>query len=148
MTVHRGGTCGTHSVNVPRGQSRSGRSSRRLTRNKPMTCPQARTSRGRVTTTSCTLPEGVPHCGHAAGAVTSAHTVSRPSASRSAPVTRTPSIPSSTVPVSWASAGPLFMIVTNQDHRTRAPMTREATRAKAQLPGHDPPTALLHGNGP
>jgi hypothetical protein len=76
-----------------RGQSPSGHSSRRSTRNRSMTRPDARTSRGRARPTSRTLSENVPHHGHAAGTATSAHTISRPSAPRSASVTRTPSIP-------------------------------------------------------
>ncbi len=46
VIVQRGGSCGTDSVNVSAGQSFSAHSIRRLTRQKSVSCPQARTSRG------------------------------------------------------------------------------------------------------
>jgi hypothetical protein len=66
-------------------------------------------------------------------------TVNRPSASSSAPVTVTPSSPSSSDAVSWAGAGPWLLIVTNQDHRARASFTPAATRINLPHIDHNPP---------
>ena len=136
---HRGGSCGTHSVNVPVQQLETGHSIRRLTRNKSASSPQIRTSCGAVTTYWCTFSETVPHSGHDAGAVIFAQTDSRPPGSLSASVTITPSIPSITDAVSWAGADPGTLIVTNRDHRVRAPAAPAATRTAAQHYGYDPP---------
>jgi hypothetical protein len=65
---HRGGTAGTHSVNVSRGHCWFRPLRRALTHRKSTTSPARRTSRGRVTTVSCTRPETVPQPGHAAAA--------------------------------------------------------------------------------
>ncbi len=68
VSRHRGGTDGTHSVNVLRGHSRFSRFRRTLTHRRSTTSPARRTSRGRVTTISCTRPDTVPQPGHAAAA--------------------------------------------------------------------------------
>ena len=128
MIVQRGGSCGTGSVNVSAGQSFPAHFIRRLTRQKSVSCPQARTSRGVTVTYWCTFSETVPQPGHIAGRVILAQTVSRPPAPRSASVTSTPSIPNSTDAVSWAGAGPLFSIVTNQDLRARTRISSAPTR--------------------
>jgi hypothetical protein len=117
---HRGGTCGGRSVNVPRDRS-------------SFPLPAG------VLQEEIDFPAAVPDVPwpgyhplvhrfgnrpaprHAAGREILAQTVSRPQALSSASVSVTPSIPSSTDAVSWAGASsPLFLIVTNRDHRVRA----------------------------
>ena len=65
---HRGGSGGTHSVNVLRGHSRLPHLRRTLTQRRSTGSAARRTSRGRASTVSCTRPETVPHSGHAAAA--------------------------------------------------------------------------------
>ena len=77
--MQRGGSCGTGSVNVSAGQSFPAHFIRRLTRQKSVSCPQARTSRGVTVTYWCTFSETVPQPGHIAGRVILAQTV-RPAA--------------------------------------------------------------------
>ena len=73
---HRGGSAGTHSVNVLRGHSGLPHLRRTLTHRRSTGSAARRTSRGRASTVSCTRPETVPHSGHAAAAGSSvtAHT--------------------------------------------------------------------------
>ena len=69
VSRHRGGTCGTHSVNVFRSHRSSWHFQRRFTHR---TCTASRpraTSRGWVSTCSWTRPETVPQSGHARAAV-------------------------------------------------------------------------------
>jgi hypothetical protein len=63
ITRHRGGSCGTHSVNVLRPQPSSPHFHRALTHRRSTASPARRTSRGRATTVSCTRHETVPQPG-------------------------------------------------------------------------------------
>ena len=68
VSRHRGGTCGTHSVNVFRSHSPASHFQRRFTHH---TCTASRpraTSRGWVSTCSWTRPATVPQSGHALAA--------------------------------------------------------------------------------
>ena len=65
---HRGGTCGTHSVNVLRPQASSSHFQRYLTHHTATRSPPRQTSRGRPSTVSCRRAETVPQSGHAAAA--------------------------------------------------------------------------------
>ena len=65
---HRGGTCGSDSVNVLRPQASSSHFQRRLTHRTATGSPPRRTSRGRASTVSCRRAETVPQSGHAAAA--------------------------------------------------------------------------------
>ena len=65
---HRGGTAGTHSVNVFRRHSALPHLRRTLTHRRSTGSAARRTSRGRTSTVSCTRPEIVPQAGHAAAA--------------------------------------------------------------------------------
>jgi len=99
---HRGGRAGTDPVNVLRGHCWLSHLRRTLTQRRFTTSPARRTSRGRVTTVSCTRSETVPHSGQAA---TSAHAVTThtsmpPSGAASTPVTCRPSTPNSADAVS------------------------------------------------
>jgi len=100
---HRGGRAGADSVNVLRGHCWFSHLRRTLTHRRSTTSPARRTSRGRVTTVSCTRPETAPQPGHAAeaGQSVTAHTSTVPSAPSSASVTCKPSTPNSTDAVSW-----------------------------------------------
>ena len=66
VSRHRGGTCGTRSVNVLRSQPGSSHFHRCLTQHTATGSPPRRTSRGRVSTVSCQRAEIVPQSGHAA----------------------------------------------------------------------------------
>jgi hypothetical protein len=68
VILHRGGTAGSHSVNVPRAQASAAHFHRRLTHRKSTGSPARRTSRGRVTTVSCSREDTVPQSVHAAAA--------------------------------------------------------------------------------
>ena len=57
---HRGGTCGSHSVNVLRRQASSSHFQRRLTHRTATRSPPRRTSRGRASTVSCTAARDRP----------------------------------------------------------------------------------------
>ena len=102
VTRHRGGTCGTDSVNVLRGHSWLPHFRRTLTHRRSTASPARRTSRGRVSTVSCTRSETVPQSGHAAAAGSSvtAHTSSAPSGPACTSVTCRPSTPNSADAVS------------------------------------------------
>ena len=65
---HRGGRAGTDSVNVLRGHCWFSHLRRNLTQRRSTGSPARRTSRGRVSTVSCTRSETVPQSGHAAAA--------------------------------------------------------------------------------
>ena len=103
VSRHRGGTCGTRSVNVFRAQPGAPHFQRRLTHHTATGSPPRRTSRGRASTVSCRRAETVPQSGHAAaaGSPVTAHTSSVPSGSTCASVTCKPSTPNSTDAVSW-----------------------------------------------
>ena len=68
VTRHRGGTCGSHSVNVLRSHRPSWHFHRRLIHHTRTGSLPRRTSRGRASTVSRTRPETVPQSGHAAAA--------------------------------------------------------------------------------
>ena len=65
---HRGGSCGTGSVNVLRGQAGLPHLRRTMTHRRSTGSPARRASRGRASTISCTRSETAPHSGHAAAA--------------------------------------------------------------------------------
>ena len=65
---HRGGTCGSRSVNVLRPHPGSPHFQRHLTHHTATRSPPRRTSRGRASTVSCRRAETVPQSGHAAAA--------------------------------------------------------------------------------
>ena len=68
VSRHRGGTCGTHSVNVLRPQPGSSHFQRHLTHHTATWSPARRTSRGRASTVSWRRAETIPQSGHAAAA--------------------------------------------------------------------------------
>ncbi len=68
VSRHRGGTCGSHSVNVLRRQPGSPHFQRRLTQHTATRSPPRRTSLGRADTVSWQRAETVPQSGHAAAA--------------------------------------------------------------------------------
>ena len=68
VSRHRGGTCGSDSVNVFRAHRSSRHFQRRLTQQARTRSPARRTSRGRASTVSCRRAETVPQSGHAAAA--------------------------------------------------------------------------------
>jgi hypothetical protein len=99
---HRGGSAGTHSVNVRRGHPGLPHLRRYLTQRRSTGSPARRTSRGLASTVSCTRSETVPHSGHAAAAsqAVTAHTSSAPPGPACASVTCRPSTPNSADAVS------------------------------------------------
>jgi len=68
VSRHRGGTRGSHPVNVLRQQAGSPHFQRHLTHHTATRSPPRRTSRGRASTVSCRRAETVPQSGHAAAA--------------------------------------------------------------------------------
>jgi len=100
---HRGGTAGSHSVNVPRAQASAAHFHRRLTHRRSTGSPARRTSRGRVTTVSCSREDTVPQSGHAAAAGQSVtvHTSTAPPGPAATSATRRPSAPNSADAASW-----------------------------------------------
>jgi hypothetical protein len=86
---HRGGTAGSHSVNVPRAQASAAHFHRRFTH--------------RRSTVSCSREDTVPQSGHAAAAGQSVtvHTSTAPPGPASTSATRKPSTPNSADAASW-----------------------------------------------
>jgi hypothetical protein len=102
VIVHRGGTCGTHPVNVPRGHSRFTHLRRAFTQYRSTCSPARRTSRGQASTLSCTFEDNVPQSGHAAapGQSVTVQTSTAPPGPACTSVTCRPSTPSSADAVS------------------------------------------------
>ena len=103
VTRHRGGTCGSDSVNVLRGQASFPHFQRRFSHRTSTWSRPRRTSLGQVTTHSCARAAAVPHPGHAAaaGSQVATHTHATPPGPASTSMTCKPSTPNSADAVSW-----------------------------------------------